>query len=130
MSTKMTMEQRVAVLEKKIAQMEERRARIVPPEIDGDANVQELMADMMKNAVERWKSSLAAHGVAIKEARKREMMALKLRELEEQGKLERQRLEAEILAVLAYYEKHGRLPEGCDYEIVDDGMAPVNARIF
>ena len=66
--------------------MEERRAKIVPPEIDADANIMALMQDRMKNAVDAWKAVLAVDGVHVKEARMRDMAAQALRELEAQGK--------------------------------------------
>jgi hypothetical protein len=135
MATKTTLEQRIVELENRLAQVEARqakaaawRAKIIPAEMDEDANVQSLMAELTKNATDRWKRSLAADGVALKEARRREMVALKLKELEEQGKSEKQILAAEVEAVLIYYERHGVAPEG--YEIVDDGPEPINTRLF
>lgn len=129
MSTK-NLEQRVAALEKEIAEMKERRARIVPKEIEDDPNIQQLMQDRMKNAVNQWKTVLHSDGVTMREARLREIQATKARELEAEGKTQRQREQAELLAVIQYYEKYGTLPENCGYEIEDDGFEPVNSKLF
>ncbi len=129
MSTK-NLEQRVAALEKEIAEMKARRAKLVPPEIDADENIMALMQDRMKNAVDTWKEVLAVDGVHVKEARMRDMAAQALRELEAQGRTDKQRQEAELFALIQYYEKHGTLPDGCGYEIEDDGFEPVNTKVF
>jgi hypothetical protein len=124
------LEKRITALEAKIAQMEERRSRIVPPELDADPNIVALMQDRLRNAVDTWKSCLAADGVRIKEARIRDMEAQALRELEAQGKSAKQRQEAEVFAVLQYLEKHGELPPDCGYELEDDGWAAINNKVF
>ena len=55
-----------------------------------------------------------------------EMQAQALRELEEMGKAQHQREAAQLTALARFYEKHGYLPEGCGFEIADDGFEPIN----
>ena len=127
------LEKRVAELEAKNAQLEEkierieaRRRRLVPAFIDNDPNVQELMGDAIKSAVVRWEQCLAERNVSIKQARMYEAQAQALRELEEMGKAQHQREAAQLTALARFYEKHGYLPEGCGFEIADDGFEPIN----
>ena len=130
MADKQQLEKRLAALELKIEAMEARRAKLVPPEIDADENIMALMQDRMKNAVDTWKQVLAVDGHHVKEARIRDMQAQALRELEAQGKSDRQRQEAELLAVIQYFEKFGSLPENCGYVIEDPDFQPINSKVF
>jgi hypothetical protein len=52
------------------------------------------------------------------------------RELEEMGKAQHQREAAQLTALARFYEKHGYLPEGCGFEIADDGFEPINTKVF
>jgi 1,6-anhydro-N-acetylmuramate kinase len=120
------LEEKNAELEAKIERIEARRRRLVPAFIDNDPNVQELMADAIKSAVTRWEQCLAERNVSIKQARMYEAQAQALRELEEMGKAQHQREAAQLAALAQFYEKHGYLPEGCGFEIADDGFEPIN----
>jgi hypothetical protein len=46
------------------------------------------------------------------------------------GKAQHQREKAQLAALAQFYETHGFLPEGCGFEIVDDGFEPINTRFF
>jgi hypothetical protein len=124
------LEKRLALLEAKIERMEARRARIIPAFIDNDENIVELMADAAKSAVSRWQQCLAERNVSIKEARMREMQAQALKELEDAGKAQSQREAVQLAALAQFYEKHGYLPEGCGFEVMDDGFEPINTKVF
>jgi hypothetical protein len=124
------LEKRLALLEAKIERMEARRARIIPGFIDNDENVIELMADAAKSAVSRWQQCLAERNVSIKEARMREMQAQALKELEDAGKAQHQREAVQLAALAQFYDAHGYLPEGCGFEIADDGFEPINTKVF
>ena len=58
-------EKRVAALEAKLEAIEERRRKIIPPELYDDANVQELAREAGKSMVDRWRLSLAENGVSM-----------------------------------------------------------------
>jgi hypothetical protein len=114
------LEAKNAELEAKIERMEARRRRLVPAFIDNDPNVQELMADAFKDVVARWQECLVERNVGIKEARMRKMQAQALKELEDAGKAQHQREEAQLGALVQFYQANGYLPEGCGFEIVED----------
>jgi hypothetical protein len=42
------------------------------------------------------------------------------------GKAQHQREAAQFAALAQFYDAHGFLPEGCGFEIVDDGFEPIN----
>ncbi len=110
-------EKRLAALEGKIEAMEERRRRIVPKELEDNPEIMELQRDAIKSAVLGWKLSLAEADASDAAARFAEAKELASRKLTQATKAAEQRECAEIAAVIEYYERTGRSPEG--YNVID-----------
>ena len=117
------LEKRVAALELKLEAFERRRAKLIPPELENDPNVIELCADHVQNAVAGWRLCLKEHSVSLAQAKFQEAQRQALRELEQNSKQEKEREEAELVAVVRYIEKYGVAPAGYDL-IIDDFETP------
>jgi hemolysin activation/secretion protein len=113
-------ELRIAQLERKHEEWEQRRAKILPPEIFNDPNVTELAADYAKKAVEGWRQCIRTHGVSLEQARFADAQRKKMQELEDKARAEKFSEAAELAAVTKFYQTHGYLPTGCGFEIVED----------
>ena len=109
------LEKRVAELERKLAMMEERRAKLIPPELADDPNVIELCADHVKNAIAGWKLCLREHDANLAQAKFMEAQRTALHQLEEKTRAAKLSEAAEMIALIQYIEKHGTAPEG--YEL-------------
>jgi hypothetical protein len=111
-------EERVGELERKNAAWEQRRAKILPPEIFNDPNVTELCADYAKKAVAGWKLCLKEHGVSLEQARFADAQRKKLQELEDATRAKKLSEAAELAAAIKYFQKYGEMPAG--YELIED----------
>jgi hypothetical protein len=111
-------EQHIAALDRKNAEWEQRRAKILPPEIFNDPNVTELAAEYAKNAVEGWRKCIRANGVSLEKARFADAQRKKLQELEDRTRAEKLSEAAELAAAIKYFQKHGEMPAG--YELIED----------
>jgi hypothetical protein len=105
-------ETRLATLEAKFAAMEERRRKIIPPELYDDPNIQELAREAGKGMVDRWRLSLAQNGVSMAHARFEEAKQKIVRD----QKIADEKEAAEIAAAIEFYEQTGQSPEGYDIE--------------
>ena len=112
-------ETRLATLEAKFAVMEERRRKIIPPELYDDPNIQELAREAGKGMVDRWRLSLAQNGVSMAHARFEEAKQRIARD----QKIADEKEAAEIAAAIEHYQRTGRAPEG--FIIEDPGTAIV-----
>jgi hypothetical protein len=119
------LEKRIALLEAKNAELEakieaweQRRAKILPPEIFNDPNVTQLAADYAKNAVEGWRKCIRANGVSLEQARFADAQRKKLQELEDRTRAEKFSEAAELAAAIKYFQTHGEMPAG--YELIED----------
>jgi hypothetical protein len=121
-----SLEKRVAELERKLATIEARRAKLIPPELDNDANVQALLAANIKSAVAGWRLCLSERDVNVAQAHFQEAQRKTLQQLEEKTRAAKLSESAEIVAVLQYIEKHGVAPEG--YELVEDNFETTFSR--
>src|SRR5712692_5323927 len=97
-------ENRLAAVEAKVAAMEERRARLIPPELDNDQNIQQLQQEAIRSAVEGWRFSLRQNGVGLEAARFNEAKRKALKEMEEATKAANRKCSAEIAAAIEHYE--------------------------
>jgi len=111
-------ELRIAQLERKHEEWEQRRAKILPPEIFNDPNVTALCADYAKSAVEGWRKCIRANGVSLEKARFADAQRKKLQELEDKTRAEKFSEAAELAAVIKYFQKFGEMPAG--YELIED----------
>jgi molecular chaperone GrpE (heat shock protein) len=119
----MDIETRLAALEKDVREMKERRARLIPAELDNDPKMQEMYREYVKSAVGRavagWRGSIAQNALSAKAAEFEIFKKAALREMEEARKNANTKEAAELMAVFDYYELHGEAPDG--YEIEDEG---------
>jgi hypothetical protein len=54
-------EERLLALENEIAQIKARRARLIPPELDGNPNVQMVMKDCLRHYFEKMQDFAGTH---------------------------------------------------------------------
>jgi hypothetical protein len=103
-----SIEERLAAVESEIAQMKARRARLIPPELDGNANVQMVMKDCLKHYFEKMQDFA---GQRTLDERTTEMNRLRA---EADYRLEQKQKEelAEICAAIDYFERTGQSPPG------------------
>jgi hypothetical protein len=103
-------EERLAAVESEIAQIKARRAKLIPPELDGNANVQMVMKDCLKNYFEKMKDFA---GQRTLDERTTEMNRLRA---EAEYRLQQKQKEelAEICAAIDYFERTGQSPPGYD----------------
>jgi hypothetical protein len=101
-------EERLAAVESEIAQMKARRARLIPPELDGNPNVQMVMKDCLRHYFEKMQDFA---GQRTLDERTTEMNRLRA---EAAYRLERKQKEelAEIIEAIEYYERTGASPPG------------------
>jgi hypothetical protein len=112
------LEKRVAELERKIEVWEQRRAKLIPPELADDPNVIELCADHVKSAVAGWRLCLKENGVSREQAKFLDAQRQALRELEQAAKEEKEREAARFCAAVQFYERTGQNPPG--FQFVDE----------
>jgi hypothetical protein len=116
MSTeKSLLEKRVELLEAKLRVIEQRRARLMPPELLEDKEIVDHLARSMQNAATRIKSSIAVNKLNADFDR---LKRKKLAEMEDAARLQEREDLAEIAAAVEYYERTGDAPPG--YNIIDD----------
>jgi hypothetical protein len=103
-------EERLAALESEIAQMKARRARLIPPELDGNPNVQLVMKDCLRHYFEKMRDFA---GQRTLDERTTEMNRLRA---EAEYRLQQKQKEelAEICAAIDYFERTGQSPPGYD----------------
>jgi hypothetical protein len=111
------LEKRVAELERKLAMMEERRAKLIPPGLDSDPKLLELQANAIKSALSKWQLTLAENGDPTA-ANFCELKDTLFREMAKATEESKRREAAEVAAAIEYYERTGQSPEG--YNIIDD----------
>jgi molecular chaperone GrpE (heat shock protein) len=119
----MDIEERLTAIEKDVAEIKDRRARLIPKELDANPELQEMYREHVKSVVGRavagWRASIAQNGLSAKAAEFEILKQAALKQMEEAQKIANQQEAAELMAVLEYYEKTGQAPEG--YEITDEG---------
>jgi hypothetical protein len=105
-----SIEERLAAVESEIAQMKARRARLIPPELDGNPNVQMVMKDCLKHYFEKMRDFA---GQRTLDERTTEMNRLRA---EAEYRLQQKQKEelAEICAAIDYFERTGQSPPGYD----------------
>jgi hypothetical protein len=103
-------EERLLALENEIAQIKARRARLIPPELDGNPNVQMVMKDCLKHYFEKMRDFA---GQRTLDERTTEMNRLRA---EAEYRLQQKQKEelAEICAAIDYFERTGQSPPGYD----------------
>jgi hypothetical protein len=122
-------ELRIAQLERKHEEWEQRRAKILPPELFSDPNVTELAAGYAKQAVEGWRLCLRERGVALEQAKVFDAQRKALQLLEEKARAKQFSEEAELAAAVKYFQKYGEMPPG--FELVEDDFENSSAsRVF
>jgi hypothetical protein len=105
-----SIEERLAAVESEIAQMKARRARLIPPELDGNPNVQLVMKDCLRHYFEKMRDFA---GQRTLDERTTEMNRLRA---EAEYRLQQKQKEelAEICAAIDYFERTGQSPPGYD----------------
>jgi hypothetical protein len=105
-----SIEERLAAVESEIAQMKARRARLIPPELDGNPNVQMVMKDCLRHYFEKMRDFA---GQRTLDERTTEMNRLRA---EAEYRLQQKQKEelAEICAAIDYFERTGQSPPGYD----------------
>jgi hypothetical protein len=103
-------EERLLALENEIAQIKARRARLIPPELDGNPNVQMVMKDCLTHYFERMRDFA---GQRTLDEGTTEMNRLRA---EAEYRLQQKQKEelAEICAAIDYFERTGQSPPGYD----------------
>jgi hypothetical protein len=104
------MEKRIARLEARVQLMEDRRKALIPPELDGNPNVQMVMKDCLQHYFEKMRDFA---GQRTLDARTTEMNRLRS-EAEYRLQQKQKEEEAELLAAIDFYEKNGYSPPGYD----------------
>jgi molecular chaperone GrpE (heat shock protein) len=122
-------EKRLAAVEKEIAEMKERRARLIPKELDDSPEMQEMYRDHVKSTVARavagWRASIGQNRLSAKAAEFETFRQTALKQMEEAQKIANQKEAAELLAVLDYYSLHGSAPESHQIEEAEDSSLRV-----
>jgi len=110
----MTVEQRLAALETKVALIEERRRKLVPVELDNNPSIGLVLRDSLDGFTAKLKSFAAQKG--LDEAQTRFTLAKDeaRRELERVAKEGEQKELAQIVSAIEFYEKTGQSPPGYD----------------
>jgi hypothetical protein len=105
-----SIEERLAAVESEIAQIKARRARLIPPELDGNPNVQMVMKDCLRHYFEKMRDFA---GQRTLDERTTEMNRLRA---EAEYRLQQKQKEelAEICAAIDYFERTGQSPPGYD----------------
>jgi hypothetical protein len=105
-----SIEERLAAVESEIAQIKARRARLIPPELDGNPNVQMVMKDCLRHYFEKMRDFA---GQRTLDERTTEMNRLRA---EAECRLQQKQKEelAEICAAIDYFERTGQSPPGYD----------------
>jgi hypothetical protein len=103
-------EERLAAVESEIAQIKARRARLIPPELDGNPNVQMVMKDCLRHYFEKMQDFA---GQRTLDERTTEMNRLRAEAEYRLRQKEKEEL-AEICAAIEYYERTGQSPPGYD----------------
>lgn len=107
-------EKRLATLEAKFAEMEARRARLVPPELDNNPNVNLVLKDSLDGFTAKLKSFAAQKGLDEAQTRFNAARDEAYRELERLAKEGEQKELAQVVAAIQFYEKTGKSPPGYD----------------
>jgi hypothetical protein len=106
-------EERLLALENEIAQIKARRARLIPPELDGNPNVQMVMKDCLKHYFEKMKDFA---GQRTLDERTTEMNRLRAEAEYRLQQKEKEEL-AEICAAIDYFERTGTSPPGYEFSV-------------
>jgi hypothetical protein len=101
-------EERLLELENEIAQIKARRARLIPPELDGNPNVQMVMKDCLKHYFEKMRDFAGQRTLDERTTEMNRLRAEAAYRLEQKQKEEL----AEIIEAIEYYERTGASPPG------------------
>ena len=108
------LEKRIAALEAKVAEMEERRRKLVPRELDESPALQELQKNAIQSAIEKWHLTISENG-GVTAAEFCELKRTFLREMEKAKRASDEREGAEVAAAIEFFARTGQSPPG--YEI-------------
>jgi AcrR family transcriptional regulator len=103
-----SIEERLAAVESEIAQMKARRARLIPPELDGNPNVQLVMKDCLRHYFEKMQDFAGQRTLDERTTEMNRLRAEAAHRLEQKQKEEL----AEIIEAIEYYERTGASPPG------------------
>jgi hypothetical protein len=111
MATRDEMEKRIARLEARVQFMEDRRKALIPPELDGNPNVQLVLKDCLKHYFEKMRDFA---GQRTLDEGTTEMNRLRA---EAEYRLQQKQKEelAEICAAIDFYERTGQSPPGYSF---------------
>jgi hypothetical protein len=101
-------EERLAAVESEIAQMKARRARLIPPELDGNPNVQLVLKDCLRHYFEKMRDFAGQRTLDERTTEMNRLRAEAAYRLEQKQKEEL----AEIIEAIEYYERTGASPPG------------------
>ena len=104
----MTLEDRVALLEATVTQWENRRRKLLPPELEANENVQAVIRDCLGEYARKMKAFAGQRKLDESVTELNRLRAEATAELERKQKAEL----AELLSAIEFYEKYGYSPPG------------------
>ncbi|MGE5113123.1 MAG: hypothetical protein ACM3JB_19855 [Acidobacteriaceae bacterium] len=107
----MTLEDRVALLEATVTEMESRRRKLIPPELEKNENVQAVIKDCLKGYYEKMQDFAGQRRLDEATTERNRLAAEARYELEQAEKKEL----ARDVEAIRFYEEHGYAPVGYEF---------------
>jgi hypothetical protein len=107
----MDLADRVALLEATVTAWEERRAKLIPPELEQNENVRMVLKDCLANYYQKMKDFAGQRKLDQATTEMNRLRAEAAAELERKQKAEM----AELIEAINFYEKHGFSPPGYEF---------------
>lgn len=109
----MTLEDRVALLEATVNAMEERRRKLIPPELESNPNVQMVIKDCLQNYYLKMRDFAGARAMDAATTERNRLASEAKTRLEQK---EREEM-AELMAAIEYFERTGNNPPGYEFHV-------------
>lgn len=109
----MTLEDRVSQLEAVVSQWENRRRKLIPPELEANENVQMVLKDCLQNYFTKMRDFAGQRKLDEATTERNRLAAEARYELQQRQKKEM----AELVAAIEYFERTGHSPVGYDISV-------------